>query len=85
MCNGICKRLYRATRYATGVSMYIGNKRCTHCERFISMDGIYKKKTSYNCRCCNLPVRHTPYSGRKSLSLPKQPYIPIDLYKGLTL
>lgn len=85
MCNGICKRLYKATRYATGVSMYIGNKRCSHCERFISMDGIYKKKTSYNCKCCNLPVRHTPYTGRKSLSLPKSPYIPVDLYKGLPL
>jgi hypothetical protein len=36
--------------------MYHENKRCTHCERFISMEGVYKS-----------PVRHTPYSGRKSL------------------
>ena len=84
MCNGLGKRLYRATRYAPGMSMYIGNKRCTHCERFVSMDGIYQKKTSSNCKCCDLPVRHTPYSGRKSITLPKSPVIPLDLYKGLT-
>lgn len=67
MCNGICKRLYRAKREGPGISMYVGNKRCTHCERFISMEGVYKKETSWNCKCCNSPVRHTPYSGRKSV------------------
>jgi hypothetical protein len=80
MCNGICKRLYRAHRYAPGVSMYIGNKRCTNCERFISMDGVYQKITSMNCKCCNSPVRHTPYAGRKSFNK-----IPIDLYIGKKL
>lgn len=77
MCNGICIRLYKAKRAYPGASMYIGNKRCTNCERFISNEGTYKKKTSINCKCCDLPVRHTPYSGRKSL-------IPVDLYVGIT-
>ena len=71
MCNGICKRLYRAHRLAPGVSLYVSNKRCSNCDRFISMEGVYQKKTSSNCRCCNRPVRHTPYSGRKSIGLYK--------------
>jgi len=33
-------------------------------------------KTNWRCRCCDMPVRHTPYSGRKSLP-------PIDLYKEM--
>jgi len=67
MCNGICSRLYKAKRIRVGASMYIGNKRCSHCERFISMDGVFKKETSWNCKCCGSPVRHTPYAGRKSI------------------
>ena len=67
MCNGICKRLYKARRKAPGASMYIDNKRCTNCDRFISMEGVYRKSTSWNCKCCDAPVRHTPYSGRKSI------------------
>ena len=85
MCNGICKRLYKAHRDAPGVSMYIGNKRCTHCERFISMEGVYKKTTSMNCKCCDSPVRHTPYSGRKSI-VQKIPATPtMHLYVGNNL
>ena len=80
MCNGLCYRLYKAHRYAPGYSMYVGNKRCSNCERFISLEGIYKKKTSWNCKCCNLPVRHTPYSGRKSIVYPPQ-----GLYKVLDI
>jgi hypothetical protein len=51
------------------------------------MEGVYKKKTSFNCKCCDLPVRHTPYSGRKSLpEFYKSPIkIPVDLNKGLVV
>ena len=77
MCNGVCIRLYKAKRAYPGASMYVGNKRCTHCERFISIEGVFQKKTSSNCKCCLLPVRHTPYSGRKSLPA-------VGLYVGAT-
>ncbi len=83
MCNGICSRLYKAKRIKVGASMYIGNKRCSHCDRFISMEGVYKKQTSWNCKCCDLPVRHTPYSGRKRISIQKKKRI--DLYVETTI
>ncbi len=67
MCNGLCIRLYKGKRIAPGISMYIGNKRCTHCDRFVSIAGIKLGKSNWRCRCCGYPVRHTPFSGRKSL------------------
>lgn len=66
MCNGICKRDYPAKRYGR-LSMYIGNVFCSHCETFINASGMYKSKTSWRCKCCKFPVRHTPYGGRKAL------------------
>ncbi len=67
MCNGLCLRLYKGKRIAPGISMYLGNKRCTHCDRFVSLAGIRLGKSNWRCRCCGYPVRHTPFSGRKSL------------------
>ena len=51
--------------------MYIGNVYCSHCETFINLNGSYKSKNSWKCKCCKFPVRHTPYGGRKSLHLNK--------------
>jgi len=70
MCNGICKRLYPAKRLGD-MSWYIGNVYCAHCETFINIKGARKAKTSWRCLCCGLPVRHTPYSGRKSIRINK--------------
>ncbi len=68
MCNNLCKRLYKGKRIAPGLSMYIGNKRCTHCDSFVNLNGIKMGKSNWRCKCCGYPVRHTPFSGRKSLS-----------------
>jgi len=78
MCNGICKRLYKAHKIGPHTSLYVNNVRCTHCDTFISREGMYMGKSNWRCKCCKFPVRHTPYSGRKSIHLnrvyfPKEP------------
>jgi len=69
-CCGDCLRLYKARRYGK-MSMYIGNVYCSKCSRFIKRTGMRKGQNCWRCRCCGYPVRHTPYSGRKSLVLNK--------------
>lgn len=66
-CHGLCKRLYRAHRDHPNDSMYVKNRRCSKCDRFISLDGIYMGKVNWRCKCCNGSIRHTPYAGRKVL------------------
>jgi hypothetical protein len=48
------------------------------------LDGIYRNTTSWKCRCCNTPVRHTPYAGRKALEENARKFN-IDLYGGPTI
>ena len=69
VCNGICKRLYKAHKIGPHTSLYVNNVRCTHCYRFISRDGMYMGKSNWRCKCCNYPVRWTPYAGRKSIKM----------------
>ena len=83
MCNGICKRLYKAKKIGPHTSLYVNNVRCTHCDTFISKKGIYMGKSNWRCRCCGYPVRHTPFSGRKSLA--KDELKMKDLNKALDL
>jgi len=37
----------------------------------MNLNGKYKSKNSWRCKCCNFPVRQTPQGGRKSLRLNK--------------
>lgn len=67
MCNGICSRLYKAKRLYHGASMYLNSAMCSHCDRFISIEGIKQGTGRWVCKCCDRPVRWTPQGGRKTL------------------
>lgn len=49
------------------MSTYQINIRCSTCDVFMNRGGAYKSKTVWRCKCCNMPVRHTSYAGRKDL------------------
>jgi len=69
-CCGDCVRLYKAKKFAK-LSWYIGNVFCSKCGVFIRRNGMKKPNKTYQCKCCGGPIRHTPYSGRKSLAANK--------------
>jgi len=55
-CNGVCHR-YKALK-PFGLSRYLaGQKRCNHCDVYITWEGLF-------CPCCNLRLRLAPRSGK---------------------